>query len=259
MIKGVILDLDGTVYRGDEAVPGAPEFVRCLRRRGVRVLFVTNRANRTPETVCGQLCGYAIDCTPSDVLTSAQATARFLGSGSAYCVGEPALETALRDEGLKVTHDRPEYVVVGYDRSFSYEKMRAACTFIVRGARFIATNPDRRLCTPDGVVPGTGAIVASIAVGSGREPTVVGKPQPHIMHMALDALGLPAGQVLAVGDNLETDVPSGRAAGMRTALILTGVSTRADLPGAAHAPDWVIDNYDELDARLRAEERETRP
>ncbi len=255
MFSAIILDLDGTVYRGTEAVPGAAGFVRRATANGVRCLFVTNRANRTPEEVAAQISGFSIPCAPNDVLTSAQATAAFLesdsgGSGSAHVLGGPGLRQALEQRGIGITDDSPEYVVVSYDPDLTYRKLTVACRLILAGARFIATNPDRIINTELGDLPGTGAIVAAVREATRVEPVMIGKPEPLIMETAAARLGLRTGQILAVGDNLETDIPAGVRAGMRTALILTGVSTRDEAERAPVIPDHIVTGYDELGTLL---------
>ncbi len=246
MFKGIILDLDGTVYLGGHEVPGAGDFVRACHRHDIRCLFVTNRSNRTPAVVAAQLQGYGIECTEDDIWTSSQATAHYLEKGSAYTIGEPALDEALLAEGFTITDLSPDYVIVGFDRDFTYTKLKLAANLIHRGARFIATNPDHGLPLHDGVAPGTGAIVAAVATGSKTEPLFIGKPERRIMDMGAERLGLDPSDILAVGDNLTTDIIAGQAAGMSTALILTGFSKRADLDTASVQPDYVVETYAEL-------------
>jgi len=246
MIKGIILDLDGTVYLGGHEIPGAGDFVRACHNHGIRCLFVTNRSNRTPVVVAEQLQGYGIECTEEDIWTSSQATAHYLHKSSAYTIGESALDEALLAEGFTITDKSPEYVIVGFDREFTYAKLKLACNLIHKGARFIATNPDHGLPLHDRVAPGTGAIVAAVATGSKTEPLFIGKPERRIMDMGADRLGLDPSDILAVGDNLTTDVIAGQAAGMQTALILTGYSKRADLETAPIQPDYTVDTYAEL-------------
>jgi len=245
-IKGLLLDLDGTVYLGAEEVPGASEFLRGLRKGNIRPLFVTNRSNRTPEEVSGQLQGYGIDCTADNVLTSATATALYLEKGTYYLIGEEGLEEALRKQGLIPDDVAPDYVIVSFDRMFSYDKLKSACRLIGNGATFIATNPDSALKTNEGLLPGTGAIVAAVATGSGVSPIYIGKPERLIFDLAIERLGLRKDEVIAVGDNIHTDIPAGVEAGIRTALILTGTSTRADAEIASIQPTWIVENYPEL-------------
>lgn len=245
-VRGVILDLDGTVYRGREAVAGAAEFVRRVEETGIKYLFVTNRANRTPEEVCTQLGGFGISCGVEQVVTSAQVTADYIKTGRVFCVGEEGLQRELEARGITVTEEKPDYVVVSFDRTFTYAKLQTACRLIRAGAQFIATNPDRCLEVEGGTVPGTGALVAAVATGSGTTPVMMGKPERRIMDVSLQRLGLGPDETIAVGDNVETDIPAGQRAGMRTALILTGVSTRQETERAAVAPTWIVDGFEEL-------------
>jgi len=250
-IRGILLDLDGTVYRGEEEVPGASEFINGLKSQGIRHLFVTNRANRTPAEVCDHLRGYGIACEESDVLTSGQAAALYMKEGTYYHIGEKGLEAALAERGLAFDDVSPDFVVVSFDRDFTYAKLETACRLIEKGARFIATNPDRALKVPGGILPGTGAIVAAVAAGSDAEPVYIGKPERLILDIALERLGMHKDEVITVGDNIFTDIPAGSKAGLRTALILTGVSTREDLDAAIVEPTWVVAGYEELDAIVR--------
>lgn len=256
MIRGVLLDLDGTVYRGAQEVPGAAQFVRQLGAENIRCLFVTNRANRPPEEVCDHLRGYGIDCTTEDILTAAQATAAYLERGSAYYIGEEGMRCALVEAGFEITDQAPDYVIVSYDRSFTYEKLATASRLIVGGARFIATNPDKALRSEQHVMPGTGALVAAVEAASGQKPLMIGKPEKLLFEMALKRLDLAAADVIAIGDNPETDIPAGVNAGLRTAYILTGVGRREDATRSGVGPTWIVESFDEL---LRIVARENGP
>jgi len=253
MIKGVLLDLDGTVYFEDRQVPGAARFVNWLDEAGILYLFVTNRSNRPPLEVCEHLRSYGIRCNPDQVLTSGQATAEYLGGGKVFCIGEAGLDLAMNEAGLEITDDRPDYVVVSFDRGFTYEKLKKACALIHAGARFIATNPDKALKIEGGISPGTGAIVAAVAAGCGEEPVVVGKPGRLIFDIGVRRLGLARESVVAVGDNIETDVAAGINARIRTALILTGITTREEADRASARPDWVVGDYAELRSAIETE------
>jgi 4-nitrophenyl phosphatase len=251
-IRGVILDLDGTLYHGTHEVPGAVAFVRRLAEGGIRRLFVTNRANRPPSVVAEQLRGMGLECSDQDVFTSAEATASYLNKGRAFVIGMDGIRQALTRQGIAITDQAPDYVVVSMDTEFTYEKLARACTLIRDGAKFIATNPDRGLNTEQGVLPGTGAIVAAVTAATGVEPVVVGKPQPLIIEAAMQRLGTKPAETLVVGDNIETDVPAGFNAGALTALILTGISSRRDLERSRIRPTWVVDDYEALWRKLVA-------
>lgn len=253
MLRGLIFDLDGTLYTGDQEVPGAGAFVQTCLQRGLRCLFVTNRANRLPETVAAHLRSYGIPCEADDVLTTSQATAQLLSPGRAYVIGEDGLINPLLAAGFIVADQDVDYVIVGFDRAFSYDKLLTACRCIGAGGRFIATNPDRALHLETGMSPGTGALVAAVQAGSGATPMIIGKPERRIMDMALAKLALNADEVWAVGDNLETDIPAGAAAGMRTVLMLTGVSTVDDIQAAPVKPDCIMRTYAELEQHIRCE------
>lgn len=251
MLRGVILDLDGTVYLGNQQVPGAAEFVGLLDQLGLRYLFVTNRSNRKPDDVAEHLREYGIPCEVDHVLTSSQATVQYLKNGSAYVIGEEGLTSELAKAGFTITDQAPDYVVVSLDRQFNYDKLRTACSLIADGATFVATNPDKSLKVESGLMPGTGSIVAAVEAASGKQPLVIGKPERLIMDMSLSRLGLAADEVIAIGDNVLTDIPAGARAGIRTVLLLTGVSGRADIDGAPCQPDWVLDDYAGLTTLIR--------
>ncbi len=251
MLNGVILDLDGTVYLGSEQVPGASEFVSFLAEKGIKCLFVTNRSNRKPEDVAAHLQEYGIPCEVEHVLTSSQATVQYLQRGSAYVIGEEGLTSELMKAGITITDRSPDYVIVSLDRHFSYDKLLIACNLIAGGATFIATNPDKVLKVSTGLNPGTGSIVAAVEAASGVKPLVIGKPEKLIMEMSLARMGLSAAEVIAVGDNVLTDIPAGAAAGMKTVLLLTGVSKRRDAESGPYRPDWVLDGFAELTDLVR--------
>lgn len=249
MFQGVILDLDGTVYRGERPVAGAPEFIRRARREGVAVLFATNRANRAPETIARMLRGYGLECSAADVLTAATATAEYLRPvGTVFVVGEEPLRQALAGAGFAEDPADPDYVVVGLDRGLSYDKLNTAVRAILRRSRFVATNPDLLVSAADGSKDiGNGAVVAAIAAATGIEPLVVGKPHAPLFEAALARLGLAKEQVLVVGDNLATDVAGGLRAGLRTAAIYTGISRPEDVARLGIEPDFQAAGYREAE------------
>jgi HAD superfamily hydrolase (TIGR01457 family) len=245
-----LFDLDGVLYRGDEPIAHAAETVTALRERGKRLAFVTNNAARTPDAVRAHLATAGVQATVEEIETSALTTASALatrGIGSALIVGEDGLRTALTDAGIVPTSvdDRPEAVVVGWDRSITYESLTAASVAIQRGAAFFASNDDPSYPAPDGLTwPGAGAIVAAIAVASGSQPEVFGKPNPPILHAALARAG--GGRPLVIGDRISTDIEGARRVGWDSALVLTGISTRDDLGASGMRATYVLEELSEL-------------
>jgi len=257
---GFIIDLDGTMYRGQEMVEHADEFVAELIRRGIPHLFLTNNSSRTPQAVAEHLRNLGIPAEAGNVYTAAQAAARYISrekSGArVYVIGENGLLEAVNEAGLEVVEDKPDYVVQGIDRSFSYAKLAEAVRHIRSGAVYIQTNPDVLLPSDGGFMPGAGSIGAAIQTAAGRPPIVIGKPSAIIMRDAIELLGLAPDQVWVIGDNVLTDIKAGEAAGCRTALVLTGLATRANLAEALEAagvvPDLVCDDLPGLLKRLLA-------
>ncbi|MEF3301630.1 HAD-IIA family hydrolase [Paenibacillus sp. GYB003] len=253
-----LIDLDGTMYAGNTPIPHAAEFIGRLRELSLPFLFVTNNSSRTPEAVADHLASHGIAAEPREVVTSSQAAARYVagrGRGRrAYVIGEDGLREALLDAGMQLVEERPDFVVQGIDREFTYRKLETAVRFISEGAEYVLTNPDRLLPADGKLAPGAGSISASIREALQIAPTVIGKPHEPIMRYALERLGAADGDVWAVGDNPATDVGAGIAAGLRTALVLTGIATPANveslLERSGVRPDVVCGDLAELLERL---------
>lgn len=247
MIKGILCDLDGTIYRGSDPIPGASAFISRLSSKIIPYLFVTNRANRTPEVICEHVLSLGIPCRPDNILTSAQATANYLQKSSVFYIGEQGLREALRKAQITFNDENPDYVVVGLDRDITYEKIEKAANLIRSGSEFVATNPDKVVNSDKGLSPGNGSIVAAIEAASGKDAVFIGKPNKAIFDTALKRLDLSKDEVLLVGDNLEVDIKGGLNVGLRTALILTGVSTREHLKESSIKPTWVVEGFEALE------------
>ncbi|MGN0844666.1 MAG: HAD-IIA family hydrolase [Kiritimatiellia bacterium] len=247
--KALLLDLDGTVYKGSSPIPGASETLRAAQKAGMRCLFITNRSNRPREVVRDQLRAQGIPCETEDVVTTAETTARYCRSGSAYVIGETGLLQACHEQGLVIADDSAtatDWVIVSIDRTFTYQKLHTAMRLILRGAKFVATNIDARLLLDDGPVPGTGAIVSAVQFATGITPTLIGKPAPLLFTDALRQLAITPEEALAIGDNIHTDIAAGSAAGIPTALLRTGFSATEPSPATYTFNDW-----SELAAALR--------
>jgi HAD superfamily hydrolase (TIGR01457 family) len=240
---GLLFDLDGVLYRGDEPVPHAVASMERIRAADVAVAFVTNNSSRTPDQVAAKLVGLGIAADPSEVVTSALATADLLaarGGGTAYVIGQDGIRTALADAGLRVLDGEPEqvdHVVVGVDLDATYAKLRTACVLVQRGAHLIATNPDRSFPAPGALWPGAGALLAVITETTGASAEVVGKPYAPLYEVSAARAG--ARSPLVIGDRLDTDIAGAVALGWDSLLVLTGVSSRADAEASTVRPTYV--------------------
>jgi 4-nitrophenyl phosphatase len=250
---GLILDMDGVLYRGTQPLPGARELIPALRAAGLSFILLTNNSTLTAQDYSVKLVRMGIMVPPEAILTSGSATAIYLrehypSGGRVYVLGEAGLvETLTQMPGFRLDAEEPDFVIVGLDFKFDYDALRKACSAVRRGANFIATNSDATLPVEGGELwPGAGSLVAAVETCSGVAPTIIGKPNVTMAKMALDKLGLPDEQVLCVGDRLETDIAMGAAAGMKTALVLTGVSHREDIATSAVTPDYVFESILEL-------------
>lgn len=247
--EAFIFDMDGVLYRGKQALPGVNEVIAALEARGLPYLLATNNSTATPADYVRRMAGYGVTVTESHLQTSATATRdylkRELPDGAVLLpIGAPALTEQLQaGTTFKITDDPAEdvaAVVVGLDQGFTYERMTRAMKAIRNGARFIATNADATLPVEDGVLPGAGTMIAAIATASGRQPTVIGKPETLMMTSAVAQLGTSASKTVMIGDRLDTDILAAARAGLTTALVLTGVTTRDDLAGSDIVPDYVF-------------------
>jgi HAD superfamily hydrolase (TIGR01450 family) len=253
LYPGYILDLDGTVYIGDELLPDAAETIAALRAGGSRLVFLSNKPLEAPSAYAAALRRMGVPAADGEVVTSIDALLGYFRdhppAGPILPITEPLLERLLADAGHDITQD-PEaagVVVVSWDRTFDYAKLERAFRAVRRGARIVATNPDPFCPTPGGGLPDCGAILAAIEVSTGiPADAVVGKPSRFLAGVALARLGLPAGDVVMVGDRLLTDVAMAREAGMVGALVLTGATAMADVPPAPLGPDYVLEHLGQL-------------
>ncbi|MBM7600684.1 4-nitrophenyl phosphatase [Virgibacillus halotolerans] len=247
--KGYLIDLDGTMYRGNELIEGAAEFVAALDHKQIPYLFVTNNSSMTQTAVSDKLNKMGILSTPDHVFTSSMATANYIQArqehARCYVIGEAGLQHALEQKDLIIATDACDFVVAGIDRAISYEKLSAACLEIRRGAYFISTNSDVALPTERGLEPGNGALTSVLTVSTGREPTFIGKPESIIMDEALAVLGLTKEETIMVGDNYDTDICAGMNAGMDTLLVFTGVTPLAALSQLESPPTYHIQQLQE--------------
>jgi len=244
----LLVDLDGTVYNGNTLVDSlTPRFFQCAQENKLPTLFVTNRAHRSAAIVAEQLRGLGISLCDEQILTSAIATAAYLKPAKAYVIGEEGLCKPLLKRGFEITETKPDYVIVGFDRSLCYEKIDTASRLIRAGAEFIATNADALVAADaDRHEPGNGAAIAAIECASGKKAKIIGKPNPVIFDMAiqqLNAKNLERSSICMIGDNPATDIHGAVNANLQAAWLTQD-------PSAQILPEWsnvnIVRNYTEL-------------
>ena len=251
-VKMVVFDLDGTLYRGEQAIPFASESVNDLRSRGVLVRYLTNNSGQTKQFYQRKLQGMGFRAELPEIYSSATGTLAHLLETrvkTAFIVGMPGLVATLQGGGIRVVNameqgnlassseEVAEAVVVGICRTLTYELLDGALQQLLKGALYIATNPDSTFPLAEGrIAPGAGSIVAAVSTCSGKTPFVVGKPNPYLVQLVASEAQVPLDQTLVVGDRLDTDIESGRRAGAQTHLVLTGVETTAP-EGQSFSPD----------------------
>jgi HAD superfamily hydrolase (TIGR01450 family) len=252
IFEGYVFDLDGTVYLGDRLLPGAKETLGELKRLS-RVVYLTNKPLEMPADYAAKLTRLGVETSPEEVVSSTDALLLYLkehAPGARLLVmGERPLVGLLRAGGYEVLDraDGVDVVVVSFDRTFDYRKLKVAFDAVRRGARIVATNPDAYCPTPDGGLPDTAAILAAVEVSTGvRAEAVVGKPSRHMVRAVLDRLGVPAPDTLLVGDRLATDIRMANECGMAGALVLTGATTLDEALGSGDRPEYVIENLADL-------------
>lgn len=253
-----LIDLDGVIYRGNELLPGAKEFVAWLEANKKKYLFLTNNSFATGTQILAKLNRLGIPADERHLLTAGQAAiqniARRLPGGTVYIVGEPPLADLARAHGLTVANldsHEADAVLVGLDRGFDYAKMSNAMNAVRAGALFVTINRDPVLPIAGGFIPGCGALAASIEVASGVTPEVVGKPEPMLLQEAMQLLDSQPGETVMIGDGLHIDILAGQNAGTHTLLVLSGSSSRQDLESSSITPDHVYENLADLMADIQ--------
>lgn len=253
IFDGYVFDLDGTVYLGEELLPEAKSTLDELKERS-RVVYLTNKPLEMPADYAAKLTRLGVKTRPDEVISSTDALLLYLDRNAPgarlFVVGESPLIQLLSLAGYEVAQDAAgvEVVVVSFDRTFDYRKLKVSFDAVREGARIVATNPDAYCPTPDGGgLPDCAAMLAAIEASTGaRAEAIVGKPSPHMAATLLDRLGVPARDTLLVGDRLGTDIRMANEAGMASALVLTGATGLEEALGSDDRPDYVIEHLGEL-------------
>lgn len=257
-IHHFLLDMDGTVYLGRDAIEGAADFIRYLQDTGRGFLFFTNNPTADARQYSEKLARMGIRVGPETILTSGEATARYLVSETAfrraYVIGMPSFEAELRHAGIEVTGDAPSVVVLAFDKTLTYAKLEKACLLLRAGLPYIATNPDKVCPTEYGYIPDCGATAELIRAATGCWPKFIGKPNPEMARMGIEKLGATPQSAAMVGDRLYTDMQMAFDAGIASVLVLSGETRAADLECAERKPDFVFDSVRALHRALEAED-----
>lgn len=254
-IKSLILDMDGVIWRGEAPLGDLAAIFNRIRERGLRFVFATNNGTYTSEQYVNRLAGLGVHVEPWQVITSAQAVThvlsrKFSPGSRIFMIGGEGVRKALLDQGYEIlgveNASTAQAVVMGIDREINFQKMNEATYLVRQGIPFYVTNPDKTFPTPRGEIPGAGAWVSVIVTATDVQPVVAGKPFPFLMELGLEKLGTHKEETLVVGDRLETDIAAGQAVGCPTALVLSGVSTRAEADLWRPQIDLIASNLAEL-------------
>ena len=249
-IESWLTDMDGVLVHEGSPIPGADEFIKRLRESGCPFLVLTNNSIYTPRDLRARLGTIGIDVPEEAIWTSALATAQFLDTqrpgGTAYVIGEVGLTTALHEAGYVLTDTHPDYVVLGETRTYSFEAITKMIRLINAGSRFICTNPDPVGPSLEGALPACGSVAALITRATGVEPYFVGKPNPLMMREALNKIEAHSEVTAMVGDRMDTDVLCGIEAGLRTFLVLTGVTQADEVDRFPYRPSAVVSSVADL-------------
>lgn len=249
--KGFICDMDGVIYHGNQILPGVKEFVEWLYKEDKKFLFLTNNSGKTPLELSQKLKNMGLEVDESHFYTSALATAKFLSNQSPNCkvyvIGEPGLYSALYNEGITISETDPDYVVVGEVFNYNYESVCKAVNLVRNGAKLIGTNSDVTGPTDNGnIIPACRALISPIEMATGKPAYFVGKPNPLMMRTGLNMLGVHSNEAAMIGDRMDTDIIVGIEGGLDTVLVLSGVTSMADIEHYAYRPRIVLNGVGDI-------------
>ncbi len=254
LLRALLIDMDGVLWVGNQALPGVAALLSFLDAHQIRYVLVSNNATRRADYTVARMKEMGIAVSPADILTTADATPRWLTQKMpevkrVYVIGESALCDALREANIEIVERAADAVVVGLDRELTYEKLKRATLEIRSGAKFIATNADRTLPTEEGLTPGSGSLIAALIAATDTEPLVIGKPARPMFDLALEMTRTSIQETAMLGDRLDTDIDGAADIGLKTILVLTGVSTRAEAQQNRVKPDLIVQDLPTLTRR----------
>ncbi len=246
-VRGFLLDMDGTFYLGDRLLEGAMRFIDLLDKQNKQYLFLTNNSSKHRSQYAAKINRLGLPISEDAVLTSGEATALYLQKqhprAKLFLVGTPSLEEEFQHYGFQLVQQDPQFLVLGFDTTLTYQKLWTLCDFVRVGVPYIATHPDFNCPTGTGFMPDVGAMIAFVNAATGRVPDlVVGKPNRLIVDSAAIKLNLQVGELAMIGDRLYTDIALGQTSGITTILVLSGETKMEDLPGSPYQPDYMFEN-----------------
>lgn len=268
-IRALIIDMDGVLWHGNNPLPGLVDFFQTLRHLNIRFILATNNASLTQQQYVSKLADMGVSVSPEEIMTSGIATALYLAEHEdpaktrIFVIGEDGAKQPLLEKGFTLTdlyqlntENTPgqgaDIVVCGKDQTLTWDKLATASLNIRAGAKFIGTNADTTLPTEHGITHGNGAILAALQTATGVSPTIIGKPEPIMYQQAMSLLAVPPNLTVAIGDRLETDILGAVRTGIRSLMVLTGVSTEADLQHSDYQPTWVMSDIQAVTEALKA-------
>jgi len=244
-VRCFLLDMDGTFYLGDRLLEGALEFIEVLKAQGKDFLFLTNNSSKHARQYAEKITRLGLPIAENKVLTSGEATARYLlttrPGARLFVVGTPALEEEFRAHGFALDESQPQAAILGFDTTLTYQKLWQLCDFVRAGLPYIATHPDFNCPIETGFMPDIGAMIAFVKASTGREPDlIIGKPNRLIVEAAAQKMNLPLDALGMIGDRLYTDIALGQTSGITTALVLSGETRAEDLVDSSFKPTYVF-------------------
>jgi 4-nitrophenyl phosphatase len=250
-IHGLIIDMDGVLWHGDKPLPGLVHFFEVLRQKHIQFVLATNNNTQSAQGFIDKLASFGVTIQPDEILTASIATLQHLKKtyplGSrVYVVGEAPLKKLIGDAGYILAEQDVAVVVATMDRGLTYDMLKRATLLIRAGADFVAPNPDKSYPTAEGIVPGAGAVLAALVASTDHQPLIIGKPEKAIYEIAVQRMNLEPQTVASLGDRLDTDIEGGIRCGLKTILVLSGVTTREEAQTSPIKPDWIYTGIDTL-------------
>jgi HAD superfamily hydrolase (TIGR01457 family) len=250
-VRCFLLDMDGTFYLGEELLEGALKFIDVVRQHGHEFLFLTNNSSKDSEQYAEKITRLGLTISHDKILTSGEATAMHIQQlepgARVYVVGTKALENEFMARGFELTHESPNFAVLGFDTTLTYDKLWKLCDLVREGVPYLATHPDFNCPTETGFMPDIGAMIAFVKASTDREPDlIVGKPNPLFLEKAAERTGIPVSAMCMIGDRLYTDIALGATAGIPTVLVLSGETRQEDISTSPYQPSYIFQNLGEV-------------